>query len=280
MSAPLQVRVIEYLIDPPVAQQLEQVTPSRLQSHSSATNPQVRQVHRLITTLLSPELASAKELCLCYHERWEVEETIDETRNQQRLSQQPLRSRLPKLVLQEFYALRLSHYAVRCLMLRAAQSTGLDPDRISFTGAIQVLGQAIVLSAFHSPELVVRTLKRLRADLTSPAPWWLRGGCVSIVGSSNTSVRASVANVPSIIISPSNTLPLQTFCLFKRYCPQGAPLPTPPLLSLHDSSSFSEKPTRVSPTNGHSNYSIGIIGQFLPDRSGGDFWPINRRRAR
>jgi hypothetical protein len=29
---------------------------------------------------------------------------------------------------------------VRCLMLRAAQSTGVDPDRISFTGAIQVLG--------------------------------------------------------------------------------------------------------------------------------------------
>ena len=56
------------------------------------------------------------------------------------LSQQPLRSRSPKLVLQEFYALLLAHYAVRCLMLQAAQTTGLDPDRISFTGAIQVLG--------------------------------------------------------------------------------------------------------------------------------------------
>jgi hypothetical protein len=181
LSAPLQVRVIEYLIDPVVAQQVEQVTPSRMHSNSSTTNPQVRQVHRLLTTLLCPEQAPAAALCLCYHERWEVEETIDETRNQQRLSQQPLRSRWPKLVLQEFYALLLAHYLVRCLMVRAAHSQGLDPDRLSFTGTIQVLGQAIVQSAFHSPELTVRALKRICADLTTPAqlvaPRRLRFNC-------------------------------------------------------------------------------------------------------
>ncbi|HEY6411522.1 MAG TPA: IS4 family transposase, partial [Ktedonobacteraceae bacterium] len=168
LSAPLRVRVIEYFIKPLLAQQLEQVTPSRIHSHSGSTNPQVRKVHRLITTLLSPEQASAQDLCLCYHQRWEVEETIDETKNQQRLSQQPLRSRLPKLVLQELYALLLSHYLVRCLMVRAAQTSGLDPDRISFTGAIQVLGQAILQSSFSSPALTVRALKRMCADLASP----------------------------------------------------------------------------------------------------------------
>jgi hypothetical protein len=181
LSAPLQVRVIEYLIDPTVAEQLEQVTPSRMHNHSGSTNPEVRQVHRLLTTLLSPEQAPAKELCLCYHERWEVEETIDETRNQQRLSQQPLRSRSPKLVLQEFYALLLAHYAIRSLMLRAAESKGLDPDRISFTGAIHILGQAVAQSAFHSPELALRVLKRMCADLTCPgalvAPRRLRFNC-------------------------------------------------------------------------------------------------------
>ena len=164
-----------------MAQELEQVTPSRMHSGSGTTNPQVRQVHRLITTLLSPEQAPASALCLCYHERWEVEETIDETRNQQRLSQQPLRSRSPKLVLQEFYARLVAHYVVRCLMLQAAQSKGLDPDRISFTGTIQVLGQAIVQSVFHSPELTVRAFKRMCADLASPghlvAPRRLRFNC-------------------------------------------------------------------------------------------------------
>lgn len=167
LSAPMPVRVIEYLIDPVVAGELEQVTPSRIHGSTGTTNPQVRKVHRLITTLLSPTLAPAKALCLCYHERWEAEETIDETRNQQRLSQQPLRSRWPKLVLQEMYALLLAHYTLRCLMLRAAQTKGLDPDRISFTGAIQVLAQAIVQSALFSPEQTIRALRRMCADLTS-----------------------------------------------------------------------------------------------------------------
>ncbi len=169
LQAPVQVRIIEYRLDPTVATQLEQVTPSRLHSTSSLTNPQVHQVHRLLTTLLDPVLAPAKDLAVCYHERWEVEETIDETKNQQRLSQQPLRSRLPKLVLQEVYALLLAHHAVRRLMLQAAQTQQVDPDRISFTAAIQILGQGILQSAFHSPEQAARALKRMSADLSAPA---------------------------------------------------------------------------------------------------------------
>jgi hypothetical protein len=171
--------------------------------------------------LFSPEQAAASALCLCYHERWEVEETIDETRNQQRLSPPPLRSRSPKLVLQEFYALLLAHYAVRCLMLRAAQNKGLDPDHIGFTGTIQVLGQAIVQSVFHSPALTVRALGHMCADWTSPGQLVAPRGYASIVVSSNTSVPASGANVPSITTSPSNALPLLTSSLFKRYWPKG-----------------------------------------------------------
>lgn len=181
LSAPMKVRVLEYRIVPAMAEQLEQVTPSRMHNHSAPTNPQVRQLHRLLTTVLAPEQAPIEALCLCYHERWEVEETIDETKNQQRLAQQPLRSRWPKLVLQEFYALLLAHYAVRCLMLRAAQTQGLDSDRISFTGAIQVLGQGISQSALYSPQLTTRALKRMCADLVSPgalvAPRRLRFNC-------------------------------------------------------------------------------------------------------
>lgn len=168
LQAPVPVRIIEYQIDPAVAAQLEQITPSRMHSNGGTTNPQVHQLHRLLTTLLDPDLAPAKALAQCYHERWEVEETIDETRNQQRLSQQPLRSRLPELVLQELYALLLAHYAVRGLMVQAANSKKVDPDRISFTGTIQVLSQAIIQSAMASQEQTMRMLKRLYADLTAP----------------------------------------------------------------------------------------------------------------
>ncbi len=69
LQALLQVRIIEYPLDPKVAAQLEQVTPSRMQSNSSPTNPEVHQVHRLLTTLLDPVLAPAKALAVCSHER-------------------------------------------------------------------------------------------------------------------------------------------------------------------------------------------------------------------
>lgn len=181
LQEPLPVRIIEYHIDPSVADQLEQITPSRMHKNSSATNPEVHQVHRLLTTLLDPLLAPAKAVAQSYHERWEVEETIDETRNQQRLSQHPLRSRLPLLVLQEVYARLMAHHAVRRLMAQAAHTQPLDPDRISFSGAIQVLGQAIIQSALASPQQVERTLKRLCADLTAKgalvAPRRLRFNC-------------------------------------------------------------------------------------------------------
>jgi hypothetical protein len=181
LSAPLPVRIIEYRLDPQIAAQLEQITPWRMHKNSSATNPQVHQLHRLLTTLLDPALAPAKAVVPCYHERWEVEETLDETRNQQRLSQQPLRSRLPALVLQEVYARLVAHHAVRRLMVQAAHTKLLDPDRISFTGAIQVLGQAIIQSALACPQQVERTRKRLCADLTAKgalvAPRRLRFNC-------------------------------------------------------------------------------------------------------
>ena len=71
--------------------------------------------------------------------------------------------------------------AVRWLMLQAAQTRGLDPDRISFTGAIHVLGQGILQSSFYSADLTTRALKRMCADLASPghlvAPRRLRFNC-------------------------------------------------------------------------------------------------------
>lgn len=50
-----------------------------------------------------------------------------------------LRSETPLGVVQEAYALSLGHYAVRALMARAAQTRGLDPDRLSFLGCLQIL---------------------------------------------------------------------------------------------------------------------------------------------
>ena len=117
-------------------------------------------MHLLI--LSHPELFGKKS-----HERWEIELIIDEIKDHQRLSSQPLRSKSPLLVLQELYALLLAHYAVRALLLQAATTRRLDPDRVSFTEGIRVLKCALNLSPFLTPAGTDRVLRRLYADLVS-----------------------------------------------------------------------------------------------------------------
>jgi hypothetical protein len=48
-----------------------------------------------------------------------------------------------RAVVQEGYGLLLAHLALRTLIHQAALREGLDPDRLSFTGALRVLRRAI-----------------------------------------------------------------------------------------------------------------------------------------
>lgn len=98
--------------------------------------------HRLITTLLDPEQAPALDLACAYHQRWEIELVIDEVKTHQ-LSSQRLRSQKPVGVIQELYGLLLAHYAVRSLMHEAALVADVDPDRLSFTHCVRVIGDAM-----------------------------------------------------------------------------------------------------------------------------------------
>jgi Insertion element 4 transposase N-terminal/Transposase DDE domain len=97
----------------------------------------------LLTTLLDATARPAHELILLYHERWEIELTIDEQKTHQnpwRVTKPAhLRSATPLGVLQELYALAIGHYVTRVLMAGAAEAAALDPDRLSFVGCLQVL---------------------------------------------------------------------------------------------------------------------------------------------
>ena len=85
----------------------------------------------------------ARELILLYHERWEIELVFDEQKTHQdpKRATKPaqVRSETPLGVLQEVYALSLGHFAVRAMMAAAAALENLDPDRLSFTGCLQIL---------------------------------------------------------------------------------------------------------------------------------------------
>lgn len=128
----LLVRVVVYTLDDPL-------------------RPGHGERHRLITSLLDPQIAPALDLVCTYHERWEIEVTIDELDTHQRLSQQPFRSQRPLGVIQEVYALLLAHFVVRCWMLQAAHSVSLDPDRLSFIQALRVVRDSLPLPYCHFP---------------------------------------------------------------------------------------------------------------------------------
>lgn len=118
------VRIIEYkLTDPALAD--------------------VNEVHRLVTTLLDPVRYPLLDLVCAFHERWEIEIALDEMATHQRLSQRTLRSLKPVGVIQELYGLLIAHFVIRFLMHEAALQVGIDPDRLSFVHALEVIKEAI-----------------------------------------------------------------------------------------------------------------------------------------
>lgn len=129
--------------------------------------PGYGEVHRLLTTLLDPEAYPLLE-CVCgYHERWEVEITIDEVDTHQRLLDRPLRSLKPVGVIQELYGLLIAHYAIRCLMHQAALEADLDPDRLSFVNAVEVIRDAIPEFQMTTPEQHPLLYARLLQDIAA-----------------------------------------------------------------------------------------------------------------
>lgn len=136
-EASMVVRVVEYTIDDP-------------------SRPTHAQRYRLVTSLLDPAHCSAHALAVAYHERWEVESTIDEikTHAADRRPFPPIRSRRPREVVQEVYGVLIAHLAIRTLMAVAAATVDLDPERLSFTETLHVLRRALprMGQALNDPE--------------------------------------------------------------------------------------------------------------------------------
>jgi hypothetical protein len=108
--------------------------------------------YRLVTSLRDERAFPAAQLAAAYHERWEIETTLDEVKVHQWAHPRPLRSQHPREVVQEVYGLLLAHLAIRTLMHQAALQQGTDPDRLSFTGTLRVLRRAIPRAQRTWPE--------------------------------------------------------------------------------------------------------------------------------
>lgn len=105
----------------------------------------------VITTVLDPQELPALELAAAYHQRWEEESALDELKTDLRGRGEILRSKTPELVEQQMWGLLLAHYAIRGLLLDAADPAGYDPDRMSFIKGLRVVRRQVTGQAAITP---------------------------------------------------------------------------------------------------------------------------------
>jgi hypothetical protein len=103
--------------------------------------------YRLLTTLLDPHAYPAAELIRLYHQRWEIETAYLELKSSI-LGGRVLRARTPDGIDQEVHALLIVYQLLRTAMVDATDSRpGVDPDRASFTTALNTARDQIIHAA-------------------------------------------------------------------------------------------------------------------------------------
>jgi Insertion element 4 transposase N-terminal/Transposase DDE domain len=108
-----------------------------------ADGTRVGDSYRLITTLLDWRRYPAGELVRLYHERWEIEVAYLALRHTL-LGGYVLRSRDRAGAEQELWALLAVYQALRMTMTAAAEAAGADPDRASFTVALESAREQVI----------------------------------------------------------------------------------------------------------------------------------------
>ena len=167
--------------------------------------------YRLLTTIMDPDQAPARDLAALYAQRWEFETALDELKTHQRGPRAVLRSQSPQGVEQEVWAFLLVHWAVRELMHTVAADVGVDPDRLSFLRSLRVIRRQVTDQAGFPPSSVwpLRSSTPLVKSLSGCCP---PGGGAPTRGSSNARCPGTASNVPAIATGHSLLCPQQTPC--------------------------------------------------------------------
>ncbi len=103
-----------------------------------------------------------------------------------------LRSKTPDGVIQEVYGHLCVHYAIRTLMHTAANESGYDPDRLSFTRSLRAARRTTASHpGFPLEPRMMRTAASPRRsftnvyllDVPAPTPAWSNARCPSSTSS-------------------------------------------------------------------------------------------------
>jgi hypothetical protein len=129
---------------------------------TGADGSTVTAIYRLLTTLTCHRTDPAPALVSLYHERWEIESAFFALRHTL-LGGRVLRSKDPVGIEQEMWALLALYQVLRIVMVDAAESVhGIDPDRCSFTVALQAARASVVLAdgVLADPALLLGVIGR------------------------------------------------------------------------------------------------------------------------
>ena len=115
----------------------------------------------IVTTLLDAQRYPAEEVASLYVHRWEIELRFRDIKTTMKMEM--LRTKSPEMIRKELMMHMIVYNALRLLMLKSAGLRGANHRRLSFKGALQVLGSTSgnFLHAGSRP----RVLRRERSEL-------------------------------------------------------------------------------------------------------------------
>jgi hypothetical protein len=133
---------------------------------------------RLATSLTDRERIPARDLVIEYHRRWDIELGLDEIKTHQSapaggVLRTIFRSKSPRGVLQEAYALLCGYNLVRRTIQAAAKKHGLAPEEIGFVDSLRAIAHRVPRMAAAAgarlPGLYDQLLRDI-ADCQIPRP--------------------------------------------------------------------------------------------------------------
>lgn len=119
----------------------------------------------LLTSLTSTKAWPAQEIAQQYEQRWHIETSYRELKQELLGCELTLRSGTPQTVMQEVWGALLAYNLIRLEMAEVAKEEGVAPTDLSFTVALNYMRYEWVSLASVSPGVLPKHLLRLRQRL-------------------------------------------------------------------------------------------------------------------
>lgn len=119
----------------------------------------------LLTSLLNGKAWPAKEIAEQYQDRWRIETSYRELKQEMLGDELTLRSGTPETVRQEVWGALLAYNLIRLEMAEVAREADVEPTDLSFTTALHYLRYEWSWLAISSPGTLPARLLRLRERL-------------------------------------------------------------------------------------------------------------------